>query len=57
MVVPFRKFDGKIWVITGKRFSLEVSFHREQKECKFFLKTALGIFKLVLRLRDRPVFV
>ena len=61
MVGSSSKFWGKIWVgfclNTGKRFLLEVSFWSQQKEHRFFYKMALGIFKIVLHLRDRHVFM
>ena len=61
MAAPFNKFYGKIWVgfclNTGKHFFLEVSFQSQQKEHRLFLKTVLGIFKIVLRLRYQYVFI
>ena len=55
------KFYGKMsvgfYLNTEKRISLEVLFDWQQKDLKFVLKTVLGIFKLIHRIRDRHIFM
>ena len=60
IVVPFSKFYGKTSVgfcpNTGKRFFWEISFWGQQKKCRCYWKTLLGIFKILFRFRDRHIF-
>ena len=60
IVAPFSKFYGKTSVgfcpNTGKRFFWEISFWGQQKKRRCYWKTLLGIFKILLRFRDRHIF-
>ena len=60
IVAPFSKFYGKTSVgfcpNTGKRFFWEISFWGQQKKCRCYWKTLLGIFKILFRFRDRHIF-
>ena len=52
-----QNFDLVLVLTQENTFSLEVSFSRQQKDHRFFLKTVLGNFKIALRLRDRYIFM
>ena len=60
IVAPFSKFYSKTSVgfcpNTGKRFFWEISFWGQQKKWRCYWKTLLGIFKILLRFRDRHIF-
>ena len=61
MVASFSKCYGKIWVVfylnTGEPFFSVVSFYSQQKKRRLFWKMVLGIFKIVLCLRDWHIFM
>ena len=50
-------WNWRLKINIGTCFFLEVSFWNQQKEHRFFQKTVLGIFKIVLRLRDQQGFM